>query len=120
MKNFFIKGGEQKAVIPIAGFSLFLKDLKMQLIEPVLFSPSYREMVKGIKKAIRDELKDQEKLIDIRTSEGKGRKGPSGLQGSLPASGYIRRSPRKKPGSPDNKTEANSNSGADTTAAPTV
>ena len=92
----------------------------MQLIEPVLFSPSYREMVKGIKKAIRDEIKDQEKLIDIRTSEGKGRKGPSGLQGSLPQSGYVRRSPRKKPGSPDNETKEDRNSGADTAAAAKV
>jgi hypothetical protein len=107
-------------VIPIAGFSLFFKDSNMQLIEPVLFSPTYREMVKGIKKAIREEIKDQEKLIDIRTSEGKGRKGPSGVQGSLPSSGYVRRSPRKKPGSPNNEAQADSNSGADTTSAPAV
>lgn len=92
----------------------------MQLIEPVLFSPSYREMVKAIKKAIREELKDQEKLIDIRTSEGKGRKGPSGLQGSLPTGGYVRRSPRKKPGSADNETQKDSDAGANTPAAPAV
>ena len=92
----------------------------MQLIEPVLFSPSYREMVKGIKKAIREEIKDQEKLLDIRTSEGKGRKGPSGLQGSLPSSGYVRRSPRKKPGSPNNETEADRNAGADTPPAAAI
>lgn len=88
----------------------------MQRIEPVIFSPTYRGMVKAIKKAIREELKDQEKLVDLRTSQGAGRKGPSGLQGSLPASGYVRRSPRKKPGPPDNKAEENSNSGADTSA----
>ena len=92
----------------------------MQLIEPVLFSPSYRDMVKGIKKAIREEVKDQEKLIDIRTSEGKGRKGPSGLQGSLPTSGYVRRGPRKKPRPPDNEAKADSDSGADTTGAAAV
>ena len=92
----------------------------MNLIEPILFSPSYREMVKGLKKSIREDLKDEGKILDIRTSEGAGRKGPSGLQGSLPTGGYVRRSPRKKSGSADNETQENSDAGANSTTSPAV
>lgn len=92
----------------------------MNLIEPILFSPSYREMIKGLKKSVRDDLKDEEKIIDIRTSEGAGRKGPSGLQGSLPASGYVRRSSRKKPGSANNEAQKNSDAGTDSTPSSAV
>lgn len=92
----------------------------MNLIEGILFSPSYREMIKGLKKSIREDLKDEGKILDIRTSEGAGRKGPSGLQGSLPTSGYVRRSPRKKPGPSNNEAEENRNAGADTPPGPTV
>lgn len=92
----------------------------MQQYEKVFFSPAYRQMIAALKKLMRQDQKEGEKLIDIRTSEGAGRKGPSGLQGSLPTSGYVRRSPRKKPGPANNETKKDSDSGADTTSSPEV
>jgi len=92
----------------------------MQQYEKQFFSPAYRQMIAGLKKLMRQDQREGEKLSDIRTSEGAGRKGPSGLQGSLPTSGYVRRSPRKKPGPVNNEAKKDSDAGTDSTVGPEV
>lgn len=69
-------------------------------------------MISDLKKSLRQDMRDEGKLSDIRASEGSGRKGPTGLSGGIPQSGYTRRSSRKKPGQDDNKEEKDRNAGA--------
>ena len=74
-------------------------------------------MVSLLKKLGRQDLKDEEKLYDIRASEGAGRKGPTALSYGVSKSGYTRRSSRKKSGPPDNEEKKDSDAGAASTPA---
>lgn len=86
----------------------------MMLLEGNIFSPAYRKMVSNLKKMLRQDIRDEEKIDDVRSGEGAGRKGPTSLQTGLSKSGYTRRSSRKKSGSIDNGTEKNSDTGTTT------
>ncbi len=81
-------------------------------LEATVFSKEYRSMVADLKKLIRQDLKDEERIDDIRAGEGAGRKGSADVSSSLSKSGYTRRSSRKKSGSADNETKNDSDSGA--------
>ncbi|MBA7705123.1 hypothetical protein ES703_113947 [subsurface metagenome] len=86
----------------------------MFLLEKLIFSKEYRRMVADLKKIQRQELKEEEKLYDIRTSEGKGRKGSADMSGSLPKSRQSGRNTTKESGSINREEEKNSDSGATT------
>lgn len=85
----------------------------MYQIKDVVFSKRYREVVRRMKKLLRDDEKDEVKLNDFRTSEGKGRKGPASMQTGLPKSRHRRRNSREDPRPIDWKEEDDSNAGAD-------
>lgn len=109
--------GENRGVISVVfllmnpGFEYTVGATMPGYLENTIFSKDYRRMISDLKKMIRRDLKEQEIMNDIRTSEGKGRKGSASLPSSLSQSGYTRRSTRKKSGSADNKTQENSDAG---------
>ena len=78
-------------------------------IEKRIFSPAYREMVKILKKLGRDDVKDEEKLYDIRSSEGEGRKGPASRPASVPKSRHKRGDTREESRPIDWEEEKNRN-----------
>ncbi len=83
----------------------------MYLIEKILFSKDYRNIVAKLKKIIRDDEKEGRKLDDIRASEGAGRKGPADRPPNIPKVRHTRRDSGKESGSTDNKEEENRNAG---------
>lgn len=83
----------------------------MYEIKDRIFSPAYREMVKGLKKMAREDASEERKLDDIRSSEGAGRKGPASRPTSISQSGHRRRNRREEPGPINWEEEANRNSG---------
>lgn len=82
------------------------------LLEEEVFSKEYRLMVRDLKKLARADYRDEEKLDDIRASEGAGRKGPTDLSGGISQSGYVRRSPRKKSRPANNEEKKDSDTRA--------
>ena len=80
-----------------------------------MFSPQYREAVRIIKKAIKDNLRDEVKYDDIRTSEGAGKQGPAERASVLPKSRYIRRNTRAKPRPVDREKENDRDTGTAST-----
>jgi hypothetical protein len=76
-----------------------------------VFSKKYREMVRLVKKSIKEDQKLEAKIDDIRASQGTGKQGPASRPPAVPKSGYSRRNSRKKSGQTDNKAQDNSDAG---------
>ena len=81
----------------------------MYEIKDRIFSPAYREMIRNLKKMIREDQKDEVKLDDIRTSEGAGRKGPASRAPSVPKSRHRRRNSGENTGQVDYEAQEDSN-----------
>lgn len=77
-------------------------------LEAVVFSPAYRDMVRILKKMQKEDLKDEVRLDDIRTSPGSGRKGSASRPPSLPKIRQPGGNSRKKPGPADKQAEEDS------------
>jgi hypothetical protein len=84
--------------------------------EKLMFSKEYREAVRMIKKAIKADRKEEEKLDDIRSSEGAGKQGPANRAPSISTRRYSRRNSGTKSGQADNEAENNSDAGPATAA----
>lgn len=81
-------------------------------LEATIFSKDYRRMIADLKKLVRQDLREEAKLDDIRTGQGAGRKGSADMSASISQGGYTRRSTRKKSGSTDREADSDSNAGA--------
>jgi hypothetical protein len=80
--------------------------------EKLMFSPEYREAVRMIKKAIKADQREEEKLDDIRSSEGAGKQGPANRAPSIPTRRYKRRNSGEKSGPADNEAENDRDAGS--------
>ena len=87
-------------------------DRGREMLENSIFSREYRSMVALLKKIMRGDTKDEERMSDFRTSEGSGRKGPTSLSGGIPESGYLGRVTRAKPRQINRKEEEDRNAEA--------
>jgi len=81
-------------------------------LEANMFSKSYRKMVANLKKSVKQDLRDEELLSDIRTSEGKGRQGSASRPSGISQSRQSRRSSGTQSGSTNNEAQTNSDPGA--------
>jgi hypothetical protein len=86
--------------------------------EKVMFSPEYRRVVRLIKKSIKDDTKEGEKLDDIRTSEGAGKQGPASRTPSVSTRRYSRGNNRAESGQADNEAQNNSDTSTDLASIP--
>lgn len=84
----------------------------MFLLGKVVFSKQYRKMVADLKKIVRQDLKDEGKMYDFRTSEGSGRKGSADLPASIPKSRQSRRGDAKESRSANREEKTDRDSGA--------
>lgn len=89
-------------------------------LEQRIFSKDYRAMVALLKKIMRQDIRDEEKLGDIRTSEGSGRQGSASRPASIPKSRQPRRNSGTQPGQADNEEKKDSDSGTAAAADATV
>jgi hypothetical protein len=97
-----------------------LGDLKIFRLEDHIFSKKYRDVVRLMKKIIKQDERDERKLDDIRSSEGKGRKGPASRAPSVPKSRHKRGNSRKESGSADREEETDRDAYPTTPAVPPV
>ena len=80
-------------------------------LETNVFSKSYRKMVANLKKSVKQDIRDEEALSDIRTSEGKGRQGSASRPSGIPQSRQSRRSTGAQSGPANNEAQENSDAG---------
>ena len=80
-------------------------------IKDQIFSKDYRDVVRKMKKMMRDDDREERKLDDFRTSEGEGRKGPAAMSAGIPKSRHRRRNSGTKSRPIDWQKEEDSNAG---------
>lgn len=81
-------------------------------LENAIFSSVYRKMIADLKKLTRDDLREEEKLYDIRTSTGAGRKGSADRPISLSTRRLVRRDTGTKPRPADREAPTDRDAGA--------